>query len=1153
VDIPDDIPEDDTVGVPDHQDFIFKPECVALWPHQSTEVEVTLRTRFVGGYDALVEVLAFDSGHSQCIGAEAEVQLPRLRLSTQHAHFDVTYVKVASPIYELELFNDYDMPAPFNWNIPVKLEACIEVQIRPETGVVPPNGSVKLKLLVVPTRESEYAKSECQVFSRDVMQPLALEVSARVYGPEVDYALVPPGMEAPIITHVPRMPGEEPSGTYQVTCGKAPDDSPMFDFGEMELLKTKSMQLVLYNRTGIPTPFGISIEKYGAWDPLAKGKKVGALLDAATKMYSLATHDNSGANTLTPEELTMHTFTSEPQAVAEGRQPSAEPDPMAKETTKQLGTSKKVPMPRAKSRGASNSFYPKNRRTTTKNKAAFRYLLDSQHELQAFRSDVGADFALQKELKEQGMVALKSGRGYAVTVDPKSDWLQPFSRAVVTCTCYSDVPGLMEDQLIINIGQLQSHADGGDYRIPVRVLSVGNPLYLPDQQVGLRNRLDLPRLLMETITPVDKNTTRTFRVGNNSMTQVRLSWKITSQLQVTSNEEFHRTRAAAKEEAKKKKEAKQKGEVPLEAGKLHLSFGKHGKLDLGFYEVEVPEVDDAREEEELPPVVDDPFALADGEPPVKIEPAEALLPIQGTATFTVTMFASKATASSEGHYQYRLIGEGRYAQDPEAIKIEEDSNPVGQTAAMEMTQNPMHDNGSQRGSKSKVAQGVAQLPEIKLDDDELHDDDSDIERIPSGRKEADKTQKLGGANENEPVQDIMSTITIDCIGDCVVPRLIIDKKCDHDVAEFDEQDGRQVPVFKFVHSTVAPPNDKQRTGAGVKLLGQPGGTPHQGIASSLVREVNLANENACPVHCRFRADGPFRIRMIEQAGKKPVVPPVAEKTIKNLRPKEGDNPDDPMRQLFAVPARSSITLSVEFAPSMVPRSQWTANVEHTFRGDVIVEYPRDGSLQEAGVDLQRIHLLGTSRKPSIRINLIPYGTMEVPKQLTAEALLIEFGSVHVETTIARTRAILLSSENNVIARWSFVHVGRKHKKVDATMAKGEQKDDEDFNALDDMEAFAFDVSDGVLLGPSKDGLVPGSDVRMPSWCPTTPALPKRLGHADADQFEPKKVIITFKPKKNEVYKCRFRVQVEDGHSVDFICRGRGSYNEEDDAMEYQEA
>lgn len=113
------------------------------------------------------------------------------------------------------------------------------------------------------------------------------------------------------------------------------------------------------------------------------------------------------------------------------------------------------------------------------------------------------------------------------------------------------------------------------------------------------------------------------------------------------------------------------------------------------------------------------------------------------------------------------------------------------------------------------------------------------------------------------------------------------------------------------------------------------------------------------------------------------------------------------------------------------------------------------------------------------------------------------------------------------------------------------KDDDD--TMDDMEAFAFDFSEGELHGPSKDGLMPDGGPRMPKWCPTTPALPKRLPHVDDWKFEPKKVVITFKPKKNEVYRCRFRVQVEEGRSIDFICRGRGSYSEEDDAMEYQEA
>jgi len=101
-----------------------------------------------------------------------------------------------------------------------------------------------------------------------------------------------------------------------------------------------------------------------------------------------------------------------------------------------------------------------------------------------------------------------------VKVEPSNDWLQPFSRTVITLKCFSDLPGKMEDEIILNVRQI--HAEGGDYRIPVRLVSRGNPLYLPDQQIGLRQDYSPPRLQCGTIVPAEKFTTRTFKVGNNS-------------------------------------------------------------------------------------------------------------------------------------------------------------------------------------------------------------------------------------------------------------------------------------------------------------------------------------------------------------------------------------------------------------------------------------------------------------------------------------------------------------------------------------------------------------------------------------------------------------------------------------------------------------
>ena len=63
----------------------------------------------------------------------------------------------------------------------------------------------------------------------------------------------------------------------------------------------------------------------------------------------------------------------------------------------------------------------------------------------------------------------------------------------------------------------------------------------------------------------------------------------------------------------------------------------------------------------------------------------------------------------------------------------------------------------------------------------------------------------------EPQVDVLATIVIDCVGDCVLPRLTVDKKGSPDVVEFPMQNkelddvGLQseplvvnAPVFKFL-------------------------------------------------------------------------------------------------------------------------------------------------------------------------------------------------------------------------------------------------------------------------------------------------------------------------------------------------------------------
>jgi len=316
-------------------------------------------------------------------------------------------------------------------------------------------------------------------------------------------------------------------------------------------------------------------------------------------------------------------------------------------------------------KGRANKFEPKARRVQGNHAKAGcrkkRFLLDDKHEKQSFRSTGGAALAQQKEEKEQGMAALQKGRGWAVQVQVGEEVLQPFAYAVITLTCFSDLPGLLEDELVLNIPELSGHADGQDFRIPIRLVSFGNPLYLPEQQVGLNLTLDPPRLLCGIIVPSEKLTTRRFRVGNNSSARMKIAWKIyaTRQLETSGQDRQLVTVALCK----------RRGET-----EALLDVGDADEEEESLEEIAGPAEGEVIPDDEMPclfklwaqepPEVKDPFAIsAEGEPPLKIEPEEAVIPIHGTTSFTVTLLASKATFAAGNHYSYKLVGKGAFAQD----------------------------------------------------------------------------------------------------------------------------------------------------------------------------------------------------------------------------------------------------------------------------------------------------------------------------------------------------------------------------------------------------------------------------------------------------------------------------------------------------------
>uniref|UniRef100_A0A7S4VFH8 Deleted in lung and esophageal cancer protein 1 Ig-like domain-containing protein n=1 Tax=Alexandrium monilatum TaxID=311494 RepID=A0A7S4VFH8_9DINO len=1139
-------------------DFLFKPECLVLWPHQTAEVEVTLRTGGVGQYHGLVEAVGFDSLHSQCIEVFAEIQLPRLCISTQHCYFPVTYAQTSSEPKELRLRNDSDLPGSFRWAIPSKKpNGCLEVEISPSEGTVPPRSEIDLVVRARPTRLPEggrLAKLTCPLFTHELLQPILLLISARIFGPEVDYDVVPLGEPVPKPT-LRRTETGSVDATYSVTTGRAKRGQPVVDFGEMELLKSKSMQVVLYNRTGIGTPFTAKIRQNPAEEPAGGARTQACRLEEDPSPTS---------------EPRRFDFSSEPRAApAIGLD---EEDARTAPPRSRGGTAGTRTGMQGKSR--TNRFEPKARRTAGNHAKATgkkkqRFLLDDKHEKQSFRSTGGAALVQQKEEKELGMVALQKGRGYAVQLRASSEKLEPFGNAVITLTCFSDLPGLMEDELVLNIPELAGHADGQDFRIPVRLASFGNPLYLPEQQVGLNLALDPPRLNCGIIVPSEKLTTQRFRVGNNSSAKMKIAWKIYSSRQLdNTSEDRHLLRVALCKRQGQEEDLFLEDNDEDEEMEAHLG-GKDGEA----VDEDLPCCFKLWAEE--PPEVQDPFALtADGEPPLKVEPEEAVIPIHGSTWFTVTMLASKATTAAANHYAYKLVGKGRFAEDRSSSRAKpgaEGGKPFEQTV--------LSANDTQ----------VRCLPAVPLDPAELHDSDSDAEPAPRTARTSKTASKVSAEADDadvtavckspgkqlsaeEPDEDVISTIIIDCVGDCILPRLTVDKKANPSVEEYQrmsadaevgietgEPETLHCPVFKFTHSVLTPPVKKT---SGATHGAFPGTAQIPGIVSYLVRNITLSNHSACNIGCRFCIDGPFRIREIAQMGRPPVKPavdPAATRKKPITMPMEAE---DPLRQLFVVGKLETLTLQVEFALDSVHTCNLDQHKsENVFHGDLTVQYPRDLSAESGGdTDLQRVHLVGTLRRPAVRVTVVPRYELDRPLEVDhadlppwgeAQPVIVDFGSVHVEAIAIQRRCILLSNLTNVLARWQLLHVGRKKRPpLDIGQTT---REDEDARALDEKDVFEFDVTGGELFGPSKEGIVSGTKERQPHWCPQPHGVARAPPLLDEERYEPQRVEICFRPKRNELYKCKFRIQVESGISVDFVCRGCGSYKEEDDPVGFAES
>merc|ERR1719171_2361056 len=479
--------------------FRFTPEWVMIPPFSSAPLEVTFLAYHIEKFQGEVELRVFGAEKSPTkhLKVLAEVQLPRVRLSDCALSWPVTFLKTKSEPRTIELQNQSDMPAPFEWVTGVHREgqksSGLEVSINPREGVVNPRGRLQITITVLPSNFGgslgSSAEVWCNCFIKDNLAPLQLRVNATVYGLQVDYNVFDEGLVVPDITPVPRELPENLEESFPVAGGSAEGRrpkreaprAPAVDFGRMPLLHSKKKQVVLYNRSGIAAPFVVKMERFPAFDPNKRAKRMGKVLSAVSRMQSL------------PGGGSIHGAPS---------------------SSRTASTQQHQNKPQAASL----------RRVTGLGQRHF--LLDDVHEKQSFRSTKGQEFARQKELREMGAAALNFGHGYAVRLTPSNDWLPPFSKKVIECCCFSDLPGHMRDELVIQIRGMP------DFRLPVEVISEGNPVSLPDQQVSLNKNYDPARLNVGSIMAGQVASTRTFKVANHSAAHIGLEWKMYSLHQI---------------------------------------------------------------------------------------------------------------------------------------------------------------------------------------------------------------------------------------------------------------------------------------------------------------------------------------------------------------------------------------------------------------------------------------------------------------------------------------------------------------------------------------------------------------------------------------------------------------------------------------------
>ena len=220
--------------------------------------------------------------------------------------------------------------------------------------------------------------------------------------------------------------------------------------------------------------------------------------------------------------------------------------------------------------------------------------------------------------------------------------------------------------------------------------------------------------------------------------------------------------------------------------------------------------------------------------------------------------------------------------------------------------------------------------------------------------------------------------------------------------------------------------------------------------------------------------------------------------------------------IYNIIPNSNLKVDIKYLiPNVNDEKEWPMTLTNIRQGKLIVTF-------ENG---EREHYLLTAYLLRPRILMSLTGNQSV------ESLdYIDFG--YVNCASMKIEPIYLMNDTTVDTNWTINYVKFIPRKTyGAGTITIEEK--EDMEMCDDSSVFDFDITNGVIYGPTE----------VLFDLPVGPLLP-RVETIKSQKYKPLIIKVSFHPKKNIFYKCRYKVTTSTGNSIDFILKGHGSYLEE---------